>query len=155
MKKQMQQGFTLIELMIVVAIIGILASIALPAYQDYIAKTQVNRVYGEISSLRTSMETNLMENVAVVSGNSATELGAVGWIPASSTLQTTEPTVAVTPTAGTASVVATLDGAVASAVLGTTITIARSSAGAWNCKIVSTAAGWKASYMPKACVAGP
>ena len=54
--KKVQAGFTLIELMIVVAIIGILAAIAIPQYQTYIAKSQVNRVMGETGSIRTALE---------------------------------------------------------------------------------------------------
>ena len=54
-----QKGFTLIELMIVVAIIGILAAIAIPQYQNYIAKSQVSRVMGEVGAMRTATETCL------------------------------------------------------------------------------------------------
>jgi len=56
MSKTMQKGFTLIELMIVIAIIGILAAIAIPAYQDYTVRAKVSELVDSAGACKTSVE---------------------------------------------------------------------------------------------------
>ncbi|TXD97018.1 pilin [Psychrobacter frigidicola] len=144
-----QKGFTLIELMIVVAIIGILAAIAIPQYQNYIAKSQVSRAMGETSSVKTSVETCLNE------GKTATGACALG-ITASN-IQTTKVNdaiqVAATGLNGadlteTTKIVASFDNSAAATLKKTPslVTWTRVADGSWGCVFKG-----EAKYAPAGC----
>jgi type IV pilus assembly protein PilA len=148
--KKMQQGFTLIELMIVVAIIGILAAIALPQYQTYVAKSQVSRAMGEAGNLKSSVESCLLEGrtTEISSVAAATVLAATDCnlqATASSILTGAAQNGGVAAPAGTgypqvdlnaaaaSTIVASFGNSAAGALAGDSVTWTRSVEGTWTC----------------------
>ncbi len=76
--KHMQKGFTLIELMIVVAIIGILAAVALPAYQDYTIRAKVSELMLQASGFRTGVTEKAQVDGALTSAGSGLTVNVAG-----------------------------------------------------------------------------
>ncbi|MBH1544017.1 pilin [Stenotrophomonas maltophilia] len=135
-----QKGFTLIELMIVVAIIAILAAIALPMYQDYVAKSQVGAGLAEITPGKTNAETLINEGLAA-DVKDVTKIGL--------TASTTRCAIATNiQTSGAATITCTLKGN-PKINNGTVVWTRAAAAGTWACSTTDGAADDK--YKPKGC----
>jgi len=133
--KNIQKGFTLIELMIVVAIIAILAAIALPAYQDYIARSQVTTGLADIRGGVTAFEEIVNRGTPGTWTN--VDIGLAG---------TTARCAPIAVTDGEeGSIECTLVGN--PKVSGETVTLTRSSNGTWACSTSIT----ETKYIPSGC----
>lgn len=146
---KVQKGFTLIELMIVVAIIGILAAIAIPQYQDYVAKTQVARVVSELSAYKTAIEDRMNQGATAITASD------VGYVQ--SDLLSASPFAAnLQPNLGAVSYSGSIGSKANTVLTGALVTLSRDASGTWTCRTTqSTSTGWKDTYAPAGCPVAP
>lgn len=151
----LQLGFTLIELMIVIAIIGILAAIAIPQYQIYIGKTQATRVINELGQLRLTVEECLQTGRIVIGLGrdecdpraSASNLivgGSQVGVVLSNNMGVAQMS---NPLTLTTSITATVSTQVNPKLVGKKIEWLRTSSGSWGCN-----SNIEVIYLPESCI---
>ena len=143
MKRSMQKGFTLIELMIVVAIIGILAAVALPAYQDYTVRAKVSEVILAASSAKVAVSEaaqagGSMGAVSSVASQSSKYVASVGYVATDATF-------------GIITALAQGDGSITGK--GVEFLGERKDNGQvqWTCRAATTGTAMDAKYLPASC----
>ncbi|PJK00510.1 prepilin-type cleavage/methylation domain-containing protein [Lysobacteraceae bacterium NML91-0213] len=141
--KKMQKGFTLIELMIVVAIIAILAAIALPAYQDYVARSQVSEGMSLSAGAKTAVAEYYANHGAYPANNAAAGVSPAGSITGKYVSGTTIANGVIT--------VAYAKTATSAKVRGGSLALSPTDRGGsieWAC---AAGAGMEAKYLPSSC----